>query len=317
VRRFLARLIAGVRHGRADAELARELASHRALLEDDFLRRGLAPEEARAAAERALGSRARARDLHRDARSFAWLDDLRRDLHYALRTLRRAPGFTIVVVLTLALGIGANTAIFSVVHSVLIRPLPYRDSARLVRVWENVPGAEIGNGKGPNRRYAAMDVADLLAVSERSRAIASLAAFSLARATITIDGDATRMDGFGVSAGFFQMLGVAPLIGRTFAPEEAIAGRDRVLVLAYDAWQRFGGDARVLGRTVAFTGNSLGVFSGGIVPEAPYTIVGVMPSGFHFPYDNAQFWIPRAATRSIATCARSSETPGRSFAKTS
>ena len=274
------------------------MAAHLALLEDGFRRRGLAAADARAAAQRALGSAAYARDLHRDARSVACLDDLGRDLRYALRTLRRAPGFTFVVVMTLALGIGANTAIFSVVHSVLIRPLPYPDSARLVRVWENVPGAEIGNGKGPNRRYAAMDVADLLAVSERSRALANVAAFSFARATITIDGDATRMDGFGVSPGFFPMLGVAPLVGRTFAPEESIAGGDRVLVLAYDAWRRFGGDARVLGRTVAFTGNSLGWFSDGIVPEVPYTIVGVMPPGFHFPYDNAQFWIPRAPARS-------------------
>jgi len=298
VRRFLARLIGTARQARADAELEREMAAHLALLEDGFRRRGLAAADARAAAQRALGSAAYARDLHRDARSVACLDDLGRDLRYALRTLRRAPGFTFVVVMTLALGIGANTAIFSVVNSVLIRPLPYTDSARLVRVWENVPGAEIGNGKGPNRRYAAMDVADLLAVSERSRALANVAAFSFARATITIDGDATRMDGFGVSPGFFPMLGVAPLVGRTFAPEESIAGGDRVLVLAYDAWQRFGGDARVLGRTVAFTGNSLGWFSDGIVPEVPYTIVGVMPPGFHFPYDNAQFWIPRAPARS-------------------
>ena len=298
MRRFFARLIGTARQARADAELEREMAAHLALLEDGFRRRGLAAADARAAAQRALGSAAYARDLHRDARSVACLDDLGRDLRYALRTLRRAPGFTFVVVMTLALGIGANTAIFSVVNSVLIRPLPYTDSARLVRVWENVPGAEIGNGKGPNRRYAAMDVADLLAVSERSRALANVAAFSFARATITIDGDATRMDGFGVSPGFFPMLGVAPLVGRTFAPEESIAGGDRVLVLAYDAWQRFGGDARVLGRTVAFTGNSLGWFSDGIVPEVPYTIVGVMPPGFHFPYDNAQFWIPRAPARS-------------------
>src|SRR5207245_6220186 len=128
-----------------------------------------------------------------------------------------------------------------------ICPLPYKDSARLVRVWENVPGSEIGNGKGPDRRYGAMDVADLLAVSDRSRAVVNVVACSLVRPTTTIDGDATRMDGFSVSAGFFPMLGVQPLIGRTFTPEESIAGRDRVLVLGYDAWQRFGGDAHVLG----------------------------------------------------------------------
>ena len=230
--------------------------------------------------------------------AFAWLDDLGRDLRYALRTLRRAPGFTLVVVVTLALGIGANTAIFSVVHSVLIRPLPYKDSARLVRVWENVPGAEIGSGRGPNRRYAAMDVNDLLAVSARSRTIANLASFGLVRLTTTIDGDATRMDGFSVSAGFFPMIGVAPLIGRTFAPEDSTPGHERVLVLGYDAWQRFGGDARVLGRGVTFDGGLMSVFGGGVVPDAPYTVVGVMPQGFRFPYDNAQFWVPRVTARS-------------------
>jgi len=274
------------------------MAAHRTLLEDDFRRRGLAPADARAAAERAIGSAAHARDLHRDARAFAWVDDLGRDLRYALRTLRRAPGFTVVVVLTLALGIGANTAIFSVVHGVLIRPLPYTDSARLVRVWENVPGTEIGGGRGPNRRFAAMDVTDLLAVSARSRTIANLACFSLVRLTTTIDGDATRLDGFSVSPGFFPMLGVAPLIGRTFAAEEATAGHERVLVLGYDAWRRFGGDARILGRTVTFNGGLMGVFGGGVVLDAPYTVVGVMPPGFHFPYDNAQFWVPRVMRRS-------------------
>jgi len=293
VKRFLARLINVLRPDRADAELAREMASHLALLEDDFRRRGVAPEEARAAAQRALGSAAHARDLHRDARSFPWCDDLRRDVQYAFRTLHRAPGFTTVVVITLALGIGANTAIFSVVHSVLIRPLPYKNSARLVRAWENVPGAEIGNGKGPDRRYGAMDATDLLAVSARSRTIATLASFGLVRLTTTVGGDATRMDGFSVSAGFFPMLGVAPLLGRTFTPEESTAGYEHVLVLGYDAWERFGRDVNMLGRTVTFSGNPMGPFGGAVAVDVPYTVVGVMPAGFRFPYDNAQFWVPR------------------------
>jgi hypothetical protein len=152
IRRLLRRTLRAVWPGGGDAEAAREIASHLALLEDDCARRGMAPHDARAAAHRAFGSAALAADRHRDARSLRWLDDAWRDLWYALRAFRREPGFAAVVVVTLALGIGANTAIFSVVHSVLIRPLPYRDSARLARVWENVPGAEIGNGKGPDRR---------------------------------------------------------------------------------------------------------------------------------------------------------------------
>ena len=102
-----------------------------------------------------------------------WLDDLRRDLSYSLRTLRRAPGFTAVVVATLALGIGANTAIFSVVHAVLLRPLPYKDSNQLVRVYENVPGSEIGNGKAPDRRFGAMDIRDVVGMSGRTGSVSS------------------------------------------------------------------------------------------------------------------------------------------------
>src|SRR5262245_20205196 len=128
MRRFLARLANVFRPERAEEDLEREVAAHLALLEDEYRRRGMSEDEARFAARRAIGSGAK--DLHRDARSFVWLDDLRRDVSHGARSLKRNPGFTAVAVITLALGIGATTAIFSVISAVLLRPLPYPDADR-------------------------------------------------------------------------------------------------------------------------------------------------------------------------------------------
>lgn len=225
-------------------------------------------------------------------RMSTWLDDARQDLQYALRTLRRAPGFTAVVVMTLALGIGGNAAIFSVLHAVLLRPLPYKDSNQLVRVYENVPGLEFGTGKGPDRRFAAMDLRDIVALSGRTRLVTHLATLSLAQMSATIGGDTTRLDGFGVSPNFFTTLGTAAAIGRTFTDDDGAEGRDHVVVLGYDTWRRFGGNSNVVGQMVRFSVGG-GTFTAGLVPELPYTIVGVMPAGFRFPFDNAQFWFPR------------------------
>jgi predicted permease len=294
LRRLFLRLINAFEPGLAEPDLARQIESHRALLEEDYCRRGMTREEARLAARRAFDGLELTKDRHRDARSFIWLDDLRRDVQYAIRTLRRAPGFTIVVVLTLALGVGANTAIFSVVHAVLLRPLPYKDSGRLTRVWENVPGAEIGNGKGPDRRYGLMDVRDLLDVSARARTLTHLANYGLVQATATLDGDVTRLDGYSVSAALFPMLGVQPLLGRTIDDADATAGRDHVVVLGYDTWRRFGGNANVLGREITFSGDPASAFGGSITLGVPYTVIGVMPAGFRF--QNAQFWIPNVLT---------------------
>ena len=218
------------------------------------------------------------------------------DLRYAVRTLRKSPGFVIVVVFTLALGIGANTAIFSVVHAVLLRPLAYKDSERLVRVWDNVPGSEIGNGRGPARRYGAMEVRDLLDVAARARSLTHVANYGLVQATATVDGDATRLDGYSVSGGLFPMLGVPALIGRTIGGEDATAGNDHVAVLGYDAWQRFGGKPSILGRALTFSGDPASPFGGAVALGVPYTVIGVMPAGFRFPYDNGQVWIPRVLT---------------------
>ena len=123
----------------------REMASHLALLEDEHRRRGLTPDDARLAARRAMGSVALAKDLHRDARSFGWLEDVLTDVKHTVRSLRRAPAFTAIAVLTLALGVGANTAIFSVVNAVLLRPLPFENADRLVRVVMTIPAQVTGS----------------------------------------------------------------------------------------------------------------------------------------------------------------------------
>src|SRR3954465_5749921 len=134
LRRFLLRLGNFFQPQRAESELERELTAHLGVLEDEYKRRGLTDAEARLAARRAFGGVAQAKELHRDARSFRWLNDLRQDARFAARMLLRAPGFTTVIVGTLALGIGANTAIFSLAHAVLLRSLPYPGADRFIRI---------------------------------------------------------------------------------------------------------------------------------------------------------------------------------------
>jgi hypothetical protein len=149
MRRFILRLLNVFRYEHAERELTREVDSHLALLEEGHVRRGATPDEARLAARRAIGSVALAKDLHRDARAFAWLDDLLQDLRFTLRLFRRDPAFMAIAVLTLALVIGANTAIFSVINGVLLRPLPYEGSEGLVRIAEHLGPSPMGAPLAP------------------------------------------------------------------------------------------------------------------------------------------------------------------------
>jgi len=203
------------------------------------------------------------------------MNTLFQDLRYGIRMLARNPGFTVVAVLTLALGIGANTAIFSVVNAVLLRPLPYPQPDHLVKVWGNLAGIGL-----PNDRcwISAPEFKDL---ESQNKSFSHLAAITDASFNLDIGGLPQRVEGYLVSPSLFPLLGVQAALGRAFLPEEAETGRDRVVLLSYGLWKRgFGGDAGVVGRRLRINGLS-------------YAVVGVTPAGFQYP-DDAQMWAPLA-----------------------
>jgi putative ABC transport system permease protein len=286
LRRLALRTLNAIRPYAREADLERELLSHVALVEDEHRMRGLSADEARLAARRAVGSSAYAKDLHRDARSLGYIDDVRRDVQYAVRSLRRSPGFALVAILTLALGIGANAAIFSVVHAVLLKPLPYMESDRLVRLVSNVPAAAAETAK-PSRFTGSMTVAELLELRARANTLSQIGAYVPVITTMTDrDAEAARLEGWRVQPAVFQMLGVAPLLGRVFNAQDAARGADMVVILSYETWQRyFGGDRQIVGKTI-------------LLGEKGYSIIGVMPRAFEFPFElaNRQFWTPLVLT---------------------
>ena len=217
-----------------------------------------------------------------------WLGDLR----YGLRTLRKSPGFTAVVLCTLALGIGANTAIFSVVHSVLLRSLPYRQPDRLATVWESLPE--------PGFEKFRVAPGNYLDWQDQNRVFEDMAMFGASRFSLTGEGEPESLLGGKVTESYFRTLGVAPLIGRVFSKEEETPGRDRVVLLSHGLWQRrFGSDREILGRPIAFDGQL-------------FTIIGVMPQGIYptwlnsvgriqFRPDHHQFWVPMALPEGFRT----------------
>jgi putative ABC transport system permease protein len=206
------------------------------------------------------------------------MDALLQDLRYALRTLLRSPGFTVVAVLTLALGIGANTAIFSVVNAVLLHPLPFRDADRVAMVWLDNPPLGIRQ-----------DITSYPAFSdwrEQNRVFSDMAAFRPHEANLTGEFEPERIARTAVTASFFSVLGVAPVQGRGFTTEEEQQGNDGVAVLGHGLWQRrFGGDPGMVGRTVQMN-------------EQEFTVVGIAPPGFDFPVES-DVWIPLAPGEEI------------------
>ncbi|MGC1105331.1 MAG: ABC transporter permease, partial [Candidatus Acidiferrales bacterium] len=220
-----------------------------------------------------------------------FLETLLQDIRYSLRTLRKSPGFTTVAVLTLALGIGASTAVFSLVDAVLLKPLPFPHAERIVFPWR-LPkrGLNLGFDTYPWGRV------DFLFFSRESKAFEALGAFQSDSFDLTGSGEPVRVDGLRASAGFFPSLGVSPALGRTFTDEEDRPGNEREVILGDALWrQRFGADPGILGRAIDLNG-------------APYTVIGVMPRGFAFPRANempdvftfapqVQIWVPLALDR--------------------
>jgi putative ABC transport system permease protein len=202
------------------------------------------------------------------------MEGLLQDLRYALRILRRSPGFTTVAVVTLALGIGASSAIFSIVHAVVLQPLPYPEPERLVQLWMRFTGIGIPNDQN---WVSAPELLDL----QRNRSLSAIAAISSSSFNAVFGGAPERIEAAVVSPSLFQLLGVRPQAGRVFLPEEGTAGRDRVVLLGDGIWRRrFGADPGVVGRKLILSGES-------------YVVTGVLPRGFQFPSD-AEIWAPLA-----------------------
>jgi putative ABC transport system permease protein len=266
--------LAGLFHAdRAEQSLAEEIESHLALHIADNIRRGMTPAEAARVALLKLGGRDVTKEAYRDQRRLPVWSTMMQDARFALRTMRRSPGLTAVAILTLALGIGANTAVFSIVNGVLLRPLPYRDPSRLMDVYSSSPA----------RGYPidATSPPDFREMRDHTRTLASLSAYFNSGLNMNGDFQAERLSGMVVSTEFFDTLGVQSLLGRTFRASDGVWGSNHVVIVSERLWQtRFGGRRDIIGTVLRLDGD-------------PCTVIGVMPKSFYFLHEQ-QIWQPMA-----------------------
>jgi len=254
------RNLVSTRH--VDGDLDREVRAHLDLLIEEKIRAGLTRHDAERAARLELGGVEQIKEQVRDQRLGNWLQSVLADCRYALRQLRKNPGFTAVAILTLALGIGANTAIFSVVDAVLLRSLPYHDPDRLVMVWEN-------SSLHPNP-YNTVSPPNFLDWQARNSVFSGMAYVCDVRNNLTGGGDPEEVVVQAVSSNFFSVLGVTPFLGNGFTPENGQKGHDDVVVLGFGLWQRrFAADRSIIGKTILLNGK-------------PQTVVGVAPQNFQW-----------------------------------
>ncbi|HEY3129501.1 MAG TPA: ABC transporter permease [Acidobacteriota bacterium] len=266
-----------------DEDVAEETRFHLDERIDEYVKSGMTYEQARLEAQRRLGNLALAREQVRDVDSFRWLGDLGQDVRYALRQLRRNPGFAIAAILTLALGIGATTAVFSVVDAVVLRPLSYADSSQLVMIDEWTPGFDSIPVNG-------------LHFQEWRRTATSFDQIALIgglNVNVTDSSEPERLPAARVSSELFPLLGVQPQLGRVFLADEEVPGREHVVLISNELWRRrYSADPQIVGRTISIDG-------------VAHQVAGVLPASFHFPklsdlypltivQDRPQIWKPIA-----------------------
>jgi len=248
---------------RRETELTDELQRHLELQTEDNIRAGMTSEQARRAAVLKFGGMDSIKESYRGQRGLPLLEDFSSDLHYAVRQLRRSRGFVFTVVLTLALGIGANTALFSVVNALLLRSLPFKDANRLIyvsEVWPHEPPVRFPPSPDFNKWRLRGQTFDRLEAYGGGGVM-----------TLTGNGQPERVEGTTVTGGFLDMLGVQPMLGRNFLPEEDRPGGAPVVILGNRFWQRrFGADRNIVGKAIELNGRAR-------------TVVGVLPGGFVFP----------------------------------
>jgi predicted permease len=269
MRAWLLRFGALFRKELRERELGAELDSHLQMHIEDNLRAGMSPEDARREAYMKLGGVEQTKENYRERRGFPLVETFLQDSRYASRMLSKSPGFTAVAVLTLALGIGANTAIFSVVNGVVLKPLPYRQPDRLMSLFLH--------GRGLDR--GVMGVSDFLALDERQKVFEQVAAFSPSTIGFTLTGlgSPQMIPGTSVTSDFFSVLGIQPVLGRSFLPAEGRPGGHLSVIVSHRFWEQFlHADPAAIGSTINLDGKS-------------YTVIGILPLGFHFGPHN-ELW---------------------------
>jgi len=267
----LQRLWALVRARRLDRELEGEIEAHLEMAERDAMARGSMPDEARRTAHQRFGGIAQVKEEHRDRRSFRWMETLLKDARHGLAALGRAPGFTVVVTGVLAIGVGANVAMFSVMDAVLFRPLPFPQPDRIVRVWE-APRPGVTN---------ATSATEFLNWKAQARVFDAMSAETPVSVTLANSDEPARFTGKAVTEDYFRVFGVQPMLGRTFIADEEKPGGPRVIVLSHAAWKDyFAGDPQILRRRVMLDGE-------------PYQVIGILAPGA-FDRNETTFWKPLA-----------------------
>jgi putative ABC transport system permease protein len=262
------------RHNKVDEELEEELQFHLDARTRDNLKAGMNMEAAQHDARRRFGNATLAKERAHEMNIVMSIETIGRDLRYAFRSLRKSPGFTVVAILTLALGFGANTAVFTVVNGVLLRPLPFPEPGRLFLI-------SYQSKQGMSENQPGLYDKDYLEYQRHNQAFEQIATFNEDSATLTGAGDAERVPTAMVTSSFFSVLQVSPAIGRAFLPQEERQGNNRLALLSDKIWRsRFGANPNILGKTITLDG-------------AQYSVVGVMRAGFAFPHE-AAVWLPLA-----------------------